>query len=338
MVVNNYYVQRTVQAILTLISVVILTFGLLRLMPGGPIDYLRAQMAQSGQVVSPEAINRQVELYTSVNPSKPLHIQFIEYVVGLAHGDLGRSIWYEEPVIDIIAGALPWTVFVMSVSLLLSFAIAIVLGAVMAYTEGSRFDVFSSVSSIVIGSIPYYVVGLLLLWILAYQGGFFPTGGRVDPDIPVGLTPAFIGSALWHAALPIMSFVIAGFGGRALAMRGNSIQILGNDYLRVARLRGLSERRIALRYVGRNALLPMYTSIMIAIGSIFGGSIILEQIFAYPGIGYYVFESLGPRDYPLLMGGFLFITIGVILGVYIADLTYGLIDPRASTGESRESF
>src|SRR5699024_8171781 len=125
---------------------------------------------------------------------------------------------------------------------------------------------------------------------------------------------------------------------RALSMRGNSIQILGNDYLRVARLRGLSERRIALRYVGRNALLPMYTSIMIAIGSILGGSTILDQIFAYPGIGYYVYQSIGPRDYPLMMGGFLIITIGILIGVYIADLTYGLVDPQASTGGSRESF
>jgi len=338
MVTNNYYLQRTAQALLTLIVVVVLTFVLIRLMPGGPVDYIRAQALQSGAEVSPEEINRRVELYTNVNPSEPIYVQFVDYASGLARGDLGQSTYYGRPVIDIIADAMPWTVFVMSISLFLSFAIAIVLGALMAYAEGSRFDVSSSVLSIVITSIPYYVVGLLLLWVLGYQWEIFPTGGRVDPDVPVGPNLAFVTSVLMHAVLPIASFVIAGFGARALAMRGNSIQVLGNDYLRVARLRGLSERRIALRYVGRNALLPMYTSIMIAIGTIFGGSIILETIFIYPGLGYYILQSIGPRDYPLLMGGFLFITFGVVVGVYIADLSYGLIDPRAGTGGSRESF
>lgn len=335
---NNYYLQRTGQAVLTFVSVISLTFVMIRLMPGGPVDYLRAQLVQSGQNIDPAVINRRVELYTNINPSKPIHVQYINYISDLVYGDMGQSIWYNEPVTSILADAMPWTVLVMSVSLVLSFGIAIVLGAMMAYAEGSRFDISSSVLSIVISSIPYYVVGLLLLWTLSYQWGIFPTGGRVDPEIPAGLNPAFIGSVLWHAALPISSFTISIFGVRALAMRGNSIQILGNDYLRVARLRGLSERRIALRYVGRNALLPMYTSIMIAIGTIFGGSVILEQIFAYPGVGYYIFQSIGPRDYPLMMGGFLLITLGVVVGVYVADLTYGLVDPQASTGGSRESF
>lgn len=338
MVLANYYVKRTVQALLTLIAVVTLTFVLIRFMPGGPVDYIRAQMVQSGQTVDPAAINRRVELYTSVNPSQPIYVQYVDYVTNLVHGDLGMSTRYSKPVAAILGDAMPWTVFIMAVSLVLSFAIGIVLGAVMAYTEGGRFDIGSSVASIIISSVPYYLVGLVLLWILGYQLEIFPTGGRVNPDLQAGFNLAFIRSVLWHGVLPIASFVIAGFGIRALSMRGNSIQILGNDYLRVARLRGLSERRIALRYVGRNALLPMYTSIMIAIGSILGGSIILEQIFAYPGIGYYVYQSIGPRDYPLMMGGFLIITIGILIGVYIADLTYGLVDPQASTGGNRESF
>lgn len=335
---GNYYLQRTGQAILTFVAVLTLTFGMIRLLPGGPVDYLRAQLMSSGQVVDPAVINRQVELYTNINPSEPIYVQYFNYVVDLLQGDMGQSIWYNQSVTSILADALPWTILVMSVSLILSFSMAIVLGAIMAYTEGSRFDISTSVGSIIISSIPYYVLGLVFLWILSYQWGIFPTGGRVNPNIPAGLNLAFIRSVLWHATLPIASFTLSVFGVRALAMRGNSIQILGNDYLRVARLRGLSERRIALRYIGRNALLPMYTSIMIAIGTIFGGSIILEQIFAYPGIGYFVFQSIGPRDYPLMMGGFLIITLGVVVGVYIADLTYGLVDPRAGTGGNRESF
>lgn len=334
---TNYFIERTVQAVLTLLTVFGLTFALLRLMPGGPMAYLRSKLAQSGQDMSQEEIDARIELYTSIHPDKPIPIAFYDYTTSLLQGDLGHSVWYNQPVMDIIAKAMPWTIFISAVSLLGTFAIGITLGALMAYSEGSRFDLTSSTVAIVITSIPFYVVAVLLVWVLGYQFGVFPTGGRVDTSLTPGMNPEFIMSVLYHATLPIASLVIAGFGGRALSMRGNSIQILGNDYLRVARLRGLSERRIALRYVGRNAILPMYTSIMIAIGALFGGSIILEMIFLYPGLGYYVFQSLGARDYPLLMGGFLFITIATILGIYVADLTYGLIDPRAGGGD-RESF
>jgi peptide/nickel transport system permease protein len=329
---TNYFIERTIQAVLTLLTVFGLTFALLRLMPGGPMAYLRAQLAQSGQDMTQEEIDARIELYTSVHPDKPIPVAFVDYTTSLLQGDLGKSLWYNQPVMDIIAQAMPWTIFISAVSLLGTFAIGITLGALMAYSEGSRFDLTSSTVSIIITSIPFYVVAVLLVWMLGYQFNIFPTGGRVNTDLTPGMTPEFISSVLYHGALPIASLVIAGFGGRALSMRGNSIQILGNDYLRVARLRGLSERRIALRYVGRNAILPMYTSIMIAIGTLFGGSIILEMIFLYPGLGYYVFQSLGARDYPLLMGGFLFITIATILGIYIADLTYGRLNPRVEAG------
>jgi peptide/nickel transport system permease protein len=121
-------------------------------------------------------------------------------------------------------------------------------------------------------------------------------------------------------------------------MRGNSISVLGNDYLRVARMRGLSERRIATNYVAKNAILPMYTGLMISIGFMFGGSIILEEIFRYRGMGYYVFTSIGSRDYPLMMGGFITITVAVVISIFIADLTYGKLDPRVRRGDEREAY
>jgi peptide/nickel transport system permease protein len=150
------------------------------------------------------------------------------------------------------------------------------------------------------------------------------------------LSVTFLVDALWHAAMPIASFVVTTFGLQALAMRGNSIRVLGEDYLRVARLRGLPDRRIGIMYVGRNAILPLYTEFMIAIGFMFGGSIILEQIFSYPGIGFYLFQSISSRDFPLMMGTFIVITLSVTLAVYVADLTYGLVDPRA--GGDNESY
>lgn len=335
---TKYFVSRVGQAIFTFMCVLTLTFSLIRLMPGGPAALIKARLEQSGRTFTEEEINNRVELLTKVNPDKPIPQAYADYVSSVLTGDLGQSIWYSRTVMEILADAMPWTIYLSAVSLLLTYAIGIALGAAMAYSEGSRFDFSSTSVSIVITSIPFYVVAIALLWFLGYEGGFFPTGGRVAQDIEPGLSVAYVGSILHHSILPIAALTIAGFGGKALSMRGNSIQILGNDYLRVARLRGLSERRISMRYVARNAILPMYTGIMISIGSLFGGSIILEQIFTYPGAGYYVFKSLGARDYPLLMGGFLFITLGVVFGVFVADLTYGLVDPRAGSGADRESF
>lgn len=339
----NYYVNRTIQALITIYAVVTLSFVLIRFMPGGPVDYLRAQMAQQVQTgeetVDLAQVNALVETYTNVNPDEPLLEQYISYMTSVFTGDFGVSIWYQMPVADIIGAAIPWTVFIMSASLFFGFFIGIVLGALMAYHEASRFDVSSTLISILLNSIPFYVAAIVLLYVFAYQLALFPTGGRVDPDTVQGLNlPYFLG-ILHHAILPIISMVITGFGGVAVAMRGNSIQILGADYLHAARLRGLSERRLALQYVGRNAVLPMYTTFMISIGTVFGGSIILEEIFTYPGVGWYLFRSIGARDYPLMMGGFILITIAVVIGIYIADLTYGRIDPRAgSGGEEREAY
>lgn len=329
---------RVFQALLTVYVVISFTFAMIRLMPGGPMDYLKGQLIQSSSgSLNMQQINQQVQVYTNVQPNQPVWQQYVDYVTAILSGDMGQSVVFSRPVAGIIANALPWTLFIMICSILLTFAIGILLGAIMAYNEGSTLDVGATIGGIFLNSVPYYVAGILLVYVLGYQYGIFPTGGRMNTDTVVGFNYPFIAGALSHGALPILSLVITGFGGWALTMRGNSIRILGEDYLRVAELRGLTSNRISLRYVGRNALLPMYTNLMIAIGFMFGGSVILEQIFRYPGVGYYLYQSIGARDYPLMMGGFLVITITVAIGIFIADVTYGYIDPRAG-GEGSESY
>ncbi|GAB6878317.1 hypothetical protein JCM17823_05910 [Halorubrum gandharaense] len=140
------------------------------------------------------------------------------------------------------------------------------------------------------------------------------------------------------AALPALSFIVTGYGLLALTMRGNSIQVLGEDYVRVAQLRGLPDRRIALRYVGRNAVLPLYTSLLISIGFMFGGSIILEILFQYRGIGFEMNEGIIYRDMPLMMGTFLVITFGVVIALWVGDATYGKLDPRIKSGDEGEAY
>ncbi|GAA0249792.1 ABC transporter permease [Halobacterium noricense] len=303
------------------------------------MDFLRAQLIQQqGGNFDQAQLNALVEAYTNMQPNDPLLQQYIDYMIGLATGDLGRSVWYGEPVSEILASALPWTVFIMSIGLLLTFTLGVVLGAIMAYVEGSKFDVIATLVSIFLSSIPYYVAAIMFLMIFSLWNQWFPTGGRMNPNTTPGINLPFIIGVFYHAALPIASIVVTGLGMQALSMRGNSVRILGEDYLRVAHLRGLSSNRIALRYVGRNAILPMYTGLMISIGFMFGGSVILEEIFGYPGIGYYMLQAISARDYLMMMGAFLLITIAVVLGIYIADLTYGKIDPRAGEGANRESY
>lgn len=318
---------------ITILIVITITFALVRLMPGGPMVSLRAQLLQQG--MSSSEANELIQTYLRANPQDPLYIQYFEYLTRTLQGDLGVSIWYDKPVAEIVARALPWTVFIMILSLVFSFGIGILGGAAMAYYEGTRFDVGASLASTFVTSVPYYLFAIGFLFLFGFQLGWFPTSGQYNYQLTPGLNLPFVTSTFHHAALPIFSLVLTGFGNWALTMRGNSIQVLGSDYLRVARLAGLSERTIISRYVVVNAILPMYTNLMIAIGFMFGGSVVLEQIFTYKGLGYYIFDAIEHRDYPLLMGGFLIITVAVVISLFIADLTYSKIDPRtASGGES----
>ena len=332
----NYYVRRTARVFATVFAVASLTFGLIRLLPGGPFSQLRTRLLRAG--VPPEQVEQQIENLQNIRPDAPLWQQYIDYMISVLQLDLGTSISKGEPVVQILAGAAPWTIFIVVVSTVLMFAVGIVLGAVQAYSEGSKFDTIVSTLSMAGMSIPFYVVAILALLFFSYRWGIFPASGTYDHSITNPWTLAYVVSVLEHAALPIFAYTITGIGSQALSMRGNSIQVLGEDFVEVARLRGLSDTRISTRYVARNAILPMYTGFLLLLGFRLGGTIILEQIFNYPGLGYYMYDALNSNDYPLMMGTFLVITVALVVGVYIADLTYSKIDPRISAGDSSEAY
>lgn len=290
---------------------------------------LRAELEAQGEYANIEVLEQQMKIIMNINPDLPLHIQYFNYITEVVQGQLGTSLWYSRPVIQIILEGLPWTLFVMLSAVFLNFFIAVIAGAIMAYYESSKLDLALTSYSLIITAIPYYIVGLLLIFLLSYQLNIFPSGGRYGGGVEVGLNLPFIINALHHAALPIASFALTRMA-KAITMRANSIQILGSDYVRAARVRGIPGPRIATRYVGRNAVLPLYTKFMISIGDALGGAIVLEMIFSYPGIGFYMFQAVQFRDYSLMMGIFLIISLAVVMGLLIADLTYGLIDPRIS--------
>ena len=331
--------KRLAQSIFTIFVVISASFGLIRLLPGGPLAYLRSQaIQQGGSSLSVSEINARIQAQTNIAVDEPIYVQYGQYMSSMLQGDFGVSTRYGDPVMSIIGPAIPWTVFLTASALFLAFIVGVSLGAFMAYKEGSRFDVSSTGAGLVLNSTPGYVVALLFISYLGYRTNVFPTGGRYASELTVGFNLPFLTSVLYHGAMPIGSMALVGFGGWALSMRGNSIRVLGEDYLRVARLRGLSTSRIAFRYVARNAILPMYTGLMIAIGTVFGGAVIIENIFAYPGVGFYLIQGISARDYPLMMGGFIIITIAMVIGITVADLTYGWLDPRAKGGASRESY
>ena len=340
----SYYLKRLGQSVLVFFATVTVTFALYRMLPFGPVEMMRAnlikQLVQQGNPTPQqiENINQMVEAYTGINPDKPWYVAYYEYLHDIVlYQDFGVSIVKREPVFQILFRAMPWSLFISIYGLALGTTVSLLLGAAMAYKEGSRFDSAMTVVSILNTTIPYYIIAIVALIVFSFNLGWFPSGGRMTPGTTPGFNYPFIAGIVEHAALPILSTFIAGFGG-ALAFRGNCIREMGKGYIRLARLRGISQGRIAIRYVGRNALLPIYTSIMMGIASLFGSSIILETIFNYPAMGFVTFEALMDRDYPLIMGAFIFFTTITLLGILVADLTYGIIDPRVKGGGDRESY
>lgn len=308
-----------------------LIFFLVRLMPSNPVDvFIFELMTQYGMTYT-QAKDQAAALF-AFDPDEPLLRQYAVYMNQLLHGNLGTSLRSPgTPVLSIIVAFLPWTIFSVGIGLLISFTLGVFLGMILAYRRDAWWEpIFSGVAS-VLSSIPNYIIGIVLLVYLGVYWGLVPIHqmrGSHSPGVQPGFTAEFIADIFFHAALPIATYVIATVGGWVLSMKSSTMSTLGEDYVTVARARGLSESRIRSAYVGRNAMLPLVTQLMISIGFIVGGSILIESIFVYQGIGYRLLESLNTRDYPLMQGIFLVITISVVASNLLADFIYGWLDPR----------
>lgn len=339
----RYYVRRIAQAVFTMLSGLFLTYALYRIIPGSPLQNIIADIVerqrQNGGQIDSEQIARIAETMTGINPDEPIIVGFFDYVAGIVlRGDFGTSILYQDPVFDILFRAMPWSIFLSVYGLMLGITMTLLFGVLMAWHEGSVLDKGGTVTILLVQSIPYYVVAIVMLSFLAFQWGLFPSGGRAPRAATPGFNLEFMIGILYHAGLPILSTFLVGFGAGAIGMRANTVSIVGSDYLRSARLRGVSTNRILTRYLTRNAILPLYTGFIIGIGALFSSNVITEQIFAYQGAGWFLFEAATNQDYPLVMGSFIFFGGVTVMGILIADLTYGLIDPRAESGSTRESF
>ena len=335
----NYLVRRLGQAVLTFLIAVTLSFSLYQLMPGGPAEAMQAAILSnvgSSGSVSIDRINQLVNVYTNVNPNQPVYVQYYNYISDIVlRGDFGKSFYKQAPVSQLILQRLPWTVFISMYALAIGYSLSIVFGVLSAYWETSRFDSVVSSAFTTLNSIPYYIVGVLFIYVFALQYPILPRGGRITPGLSLGFDFASMWSLLTHAAMPAISMGVLATSG-VLTLRGNAIRVLGEGYVRVAELRGLRDSRIVTRYIGQNSILPMYTRFMTGIAGVLSSAVIVEQIFSYPGLGLLTFTAVKTQDYPLLMGTLIVFTSIAIVGILIADLTYGFIDPRISASGDNE--
>lgn len=332
-----YLAKRVGMSVIIIYIVITLSFFMIRLMPGNPMAALEAKLRMQGGVPEAEIQQRVATVY-GVTPDDPVFKQYVDYVLGVFTGNLGIPITNPgTTVVQVIASSLPWTVLVVAISLLISFVIGIAIGAAMAAFKDGWFSKIMTFVVSFLSAVPNYLVAILLLYTMAGIWNIFPAGGAYSVDVVPGWSFGFIGSVLYHAFLPILATVITSFGGWALGMKGSAISVLGSEYVRAAESRGLSPRRVTQSYVGRNSMLPMVTQLALSVGFMFGGSVFIETFFQYPGIGFYMIQSVNERDYSLMMGCFLLITVTVIITNLLVDVLYPLIDPRIASPAARRA-
>lgn len=326
----RYVINRLLVSLLIIWAVITISFFMIRLMPGNAVLYMYQQLIISHTVTPQQALLQVRSLY-NVNLKAPLGVQYLHYLVGVVHGNFGTSIIFVgTPVIHILANAIPWTVLSVSISLILSFIFGITIGTIMAYFRHSRLSTAVTIVMTFLNAIPNYIIALLLLYFLSDLHHVFPIGGAYGVSVTPGWNLPFLGSIAVHLALPVIAYLISAVGGWALGMKSSVVSTLGEEYISAARSRGLDNRRILQSYVGRNAILPLATSLGLSIGFMFGGSVFIETLFQYPGIGYYLIQAVNGRDYPVMMGAFILITVAVVAANWLTDIMTQKLDPRSA--------
>lgn len=322
----RYALRKLGLFLLTLWAAVTLNFVLPRLMPGSPADAAIARLAENGPVT--DATRAAIEAQLGL-PSGNILQQYLSYIGQVLHLDFGVSYtFYPRQVSELVWQALPYTLVLVGAVTVLAFITGTLIGVLAAWKRGSKLDALPTVAGSFVNTFPYFWTALLLLFFLGYVLHWFPTSGAYSPTAEVGLSWDFFVDALYHAILPALTMFITSLGGWIIGMRNAMINTLGEDYVTFAEANGLHGRTVAVRYAARNAILPNLTGFGLALGGVVGGSILVEQVFGYPGIGFLLFNAVIGQDYPLMQALFLMITVSVLVANLIVDLLYGVLDPR----------
>ena len=319
--------KRLATCFATMLASLLLIFFVIQAMPGDPVDTLTQEYMRSSQLSYQQAYNK-AKLALNYDPDEPIVERFVSYVKGVATGNLGQSMSFKESVSTIVLGALPWTLLVCSISLLLAFTVGVILGIYVAWKRSKILDGVLTGYQAVLGSIPDYIVAYLLVLLFSLTLGLFPSKGAYNSAVTPGFNLEFILNVLSHAALPILAYFLTTLAGWIMGMKANCMSVLGEDYINYAKARGISNKRIIFSYLGRNAILPMVTSVAISFGMMFGGSPLIENLFVYPGVGYYLTTAISRRDYPLMQGMFLMIIVMVLLSGVFAEFLNTKLNPR----------
>ena len=324
--IRNKYLS----SLVTIIIAVFISFFLIRMMPGDFI-HLRATEIQMQQSIPYETAYDIARSQYNYDPDEPIWSQFFHYIKNLLKGNLGYSIVLRIPVTRIIFQALPWTLFLCSIALFTTFVLGCLVGLVIAYRRRSgMLEPVVSFLAIVTQAVPDFIIAIILIVIFAVNLRWFPFRGAYNIDVPVGFNPAFLASLLYYAILPVSSYVLATLGLWALSMKASASSVLSEDYINVARAKGLKEKRILIKYLGRNAIMPLVPALAISFSSMLSSSLFIESLFSYPGIGFFFGFAIGNRDFTLLQGILLISIIVIVLSNHAADWLHGLIDPRIS--------
>lgn len=325
----RFILRRILFYLITAWAAISINFLLPRLMPGDPVSAFLA--ANPG--VSPEA-RAALEQMFGTTGGGGMWGQYLTFWRELFHGNLGNSISRGmAPVSEVIGSALPWTLVLVGIATILSFAIGTLLGAIVGWNRGSRADILVPITTF-FSTVPYFWMGLIVIALFASRLRWFPASGGFSIGTIPGFNGQFIRDAIRHGALPALTIVLSSLGGWILGMRNMMMTVLDEDYITVAQAKGLSPRRVLMRYAARNAILPQIQSFALALGFIVGGTLVMELVFNYPGVGMLLLSATSARDYPLMQGILLIITLTVLVANILADVAYAILDPRTRQAES----
>ncbi|MCC6673856.1 MAG: ABC transporter permease [Thermomicrobiales bacterium] len=304
-------------------------FFLPRLGGGDPVRQKMMQTAALGGNVQGGMEEVVAEYNKKFGLDTPLWQQYLNYVWDLLHFDFNYSIInYPARVIDIIARALPWTVGLLLTTTVISWIIGSILGAFMGWPRAPKFLQFVMPPLLSLNAIPFFLLGLILIFLFAFKFPWFPTTGGYYAGTFPNWSFDFAWNVLKHSVLPALSIILVSIGGWALTMRSVIITTTGEDYVTFADAKGLKNSTIFMRYAVRNALLPQATALALVLGQLIAGTVLVEVIFSYPGIGTTLFYAIAGSDYTLIQGIVFFLILSIALATLLLDLLYPLIDPR----------
>lgn len=345
-----YIAKRIAYSFVLLMFVITLNFIIFFMMPGDPASMW---INPTGRLTQ-EEIEKQKELIKQRwGLGEPQHIIFLRTTISLLTFNFGKSIVYGRPIVEMMLEKIPFTLFILGTSTIISIVIGVLLGVLSAYKRGGKLDSGLVTSSLILYSLPTFWMGLVLIFIFTSTLHWLPHAGTVPFEwaqrrpvpytiqtdtsstalgIQFALNPTgalqFVGGYLRHAVLPILTLTLFSYGGYLLLTRATMLEVLTEDYIVTARAKGVSERTVLLRHALKNASLPLITSAALSFGFILSGAIITETVYGYEGLGHWIWSGILARDYPVVLPIFYVIAICVIAANFIADLLYGIIDPR----------